>query len=62
MKLKIWLNSGANAFSTYEVIVDTQEYGIEDAEWCSMSEREKEDFAKDIAFEKADWGYTYEKD
>lgn len=58
MKLKVWLNSGANCDSTLERIVDLkEELGMSDETWNALPEYKKEIIAQELAFEKADWGY-----
>lgn len=59
MKLKVWLDSGANAFSCYTQEVDTEkDFGLTDEEWEAIPEDEKyEDYIKEIAFSRADWGF-----
>jgi hypothetical protein len=58
MKIYVWLNSGANAFSKREATIDLNDYGVTDEEWAGMTEDEKEATAKEIAFECADWGFS----
>lgn len=58
MKIKVWCDSGANAFSCREEIVDTEEcFGLTDEEWNDLTEDEREDLVKDTAWERLDWGY-----
>lgn len=57
MKIKVWCDSGANAFSCREVIIETKEFGISDEQWKAMPEDEKLNFVEDIAFERFDWGF-----
>ena len=57
-KFKVWLNSGANIHSKYEVIVSLDELGISEAEWDAMPESEQESIMQEIAFNNADWGYV----
>ncbi|HCJ9395012.1 TPA: hypothetical protein NV922_001318 [Escherichia coli] len=57
-KFKVWLDSGANAFSQYEVEVTTDDLGLSDEEWDQLSEEEKEETMKEIAFERAEWGFS----
>ena len=51
--IKTWLDSGANAQSTY-----WSEFEIEEAEWSAMSEEEREQYAKDYAWDRMDWGWV----
>lgn len=54
-KFKVSLDSGANHASA-RVTEFTLEYiGIEDDEWDGMSEEEKDEVMKDIAFETLEW-------
>lgn len=57
MKLKVWLDSGANINSTYEVETTTEELGFTDEEWNALSHDEKEAEAKEVAFERSEWGW-----
>lgn len=57
MKLKIWLDSGANFQSRREITVGLEEVGLAEEEWLKMTESQKEEFVKDIAFEQAEWGW-----
>lgn len=57
MKLKIWLDSGANIHSCYEVIVTLEEMNVTKEEWDEMTDEEKDDFCREIAFSRSDWGY-----
>lgn len=56
-KFKIWLNSGAGIYSKYEVTYTLDELGLTDDGWDAMNDEEKDDFMREIAFEKSDWGY-----
>lgn len=57
MKIKVWLDSGANHRSKYEVTVDVEDLGFSESEWRSLTEEQREAAAKDLAFEHSDWGY-----
>ena len=57
-KFKVWLDSGANSVSQYSVEVTTDDLGVTDSEWDALSEEEKEETMKEIAFERCDWGFT----
>jgi hypothetical protein len=54
---RVWLDSGANVYSCYKRIVSLDELGIEDEEWDSMSEEERESVMRDIAWDRLDWGF-----
>ena len=58
MKVKVWLDSGANIHSCYQQIVDTEELGYSDEEWEDLPEEEKEDVMKELAFGRSDWGWS----
>lgn len=57
MKLKIWLDSGANIHSKRETTIDLDELGHTEQEWAEFSDKEKEEEVKLIAFETLDWGW-----
>lgn len=54
---KVWLDSGANAYSEYSVEVSLDDLGLTDEEYVELSEEEKEEMFKEIAFERAEWGF-----
>lgn len=56
--LKVWLNSGANAFSCYEQVLTWDDLGFPESEWNEMTEEEQEKYAQEIAFERSDWGFA----
>ncbi|WP_196094824.1 DUF7167 family protein [Enterobacter roggenkampii] len=56
-KFKVFLDSGANIHSKYETEVDLDDFGIESDEWDEMSENEQQEVMREIAFERADWGW-----
>lgn len=57
-KFKVWLDSGANHQSSYKIIVDLDQLGITEEQWEAMSDDEKEGEMREVAFERADWGFT----
>ena len=57
MKIKGYIDSGANIHSCRTEIVTPEELGITEEEWKAMSEEEKEELVKPIAFEQLDWGW-----
>lgn len=62
-KFKVWLDSGANAFSCYEQKIDLEEdLGFSSEEWDALSEKEKDEAMKEVAWERMDWGYAEEED
>lgn len=54
---EVWLDSGANIHSNRKQIITLEELSISDEEWNEMSDEEKEDLMKDIAFDRCSWGY-----
>lgn len=52
LKIKAWLDSGANVYSCREVVFEVDEH-----EWLAMDEQEQELYAKDYAWNRMDWGY-----
>ena len=56
-KFKVWLDSGANAHSCRKVIIELSKCGISDEDFDEMSDDEKEEFFRDIAFQWSDWGW-----
>lgn len=57
-EFRVWLDSGANAFSKREEIVSLGDIGISSEQWDAMSEDERDEVMRDIAFERSDWGYS----
>jgi hypothetical protein len=62
MKLKVWLDSGANIHSCRTEIVEFTDLGVTEAEWDALTEAEQEGLAKEIAFDRADWGFAKVED
>lgn len=56
-KFMVWLDSGANIHSTREQTINLKDIGIEDDEWDTMTEEEKDKAMKEVAFDHAEWGY-----
>lgn len=56
-KFKVYLDSGANIHSKYETEVDLEDFGIESDEWDDMSEEEQQETMREVAWERADWGW-----
>ena len=54
--IKAWLDSGANAYSTYET-----EFEIDEAEWSAMTEEAKNEYARECACAYMDWGWEIKK-
>lgn len=57
MKLRIWCDSGANCHSCRDEIFHFEELNMTEEDWDEMGEDEQEEFAKEIAFERLDWGF-----
>jgi hypothetical protein len=60
IKIRYWLDSGANIHSMYEDVTTTEELGIPDSEWIEMTEEQKDEVMRDLAWERADWGWSEE--
>ena len=58
MKIELWCDSGANAFSCRKEIVDLDDWNIADEEWNSMTEEEREKVIMDWANDGLDIGYS----
>ena len=56
-KVKVWLDSGASTHSEYSVKISLDDIGISDEEWDEMSDDERDEVMRDIAFDRASWGY-----
>ena len=58
MKIRVYLDSGANIHSCYERIIDLEnDLGINESEWAELSEYDKDYMMKEFAFESSEWGY-----
>ena len=57
MKIRVYCDSGASIHSCREEIVSFDELGITQEDWEIMSDFEKEDVVRPIAFERLDWGW-----
>jgi hypothetical protein len=57
-KFKVWLDSGANIHSRREAVVTLDQIGISESEWEIMTDDEREDVMRDIAFDHSDWGFV----
>jgi len=58
MKFKVWLDSGANIHSRRETTISLDDIGISDDEWNQMTEADRDEVMRDVAFERSDWGYV----
>lgn len=56
-KFKVWLDSGANIHSCREQTIDLDDIGIDGDEWDEMSDDEKEEVMRDVAFDRSEWGF-----
>lgn len=57
-KFKVYLDSGANCQSRYEVEVDLDDFGLSSEEWDAMSEEEQQETMREVAWERMEWGYN----
>lgn len=57
-KFKVWLDSGANNQSKYETETTLDELGVTEDQWDALSDAEKDNLMRDVAFEHGDWGYS----
>ena len=56
-KFKVYLDSGANIHSRYVTEVDLDDFGIESEEWDDMSEEEQQETMREVAWQRAEWGW-----
>ena len=56
-KFKVFLNSGANIHSKYETTTSLEELGIGEDVWDGMTEEERDEVMRDVAFDRSEWGY-----
>ena len=52
IRIIAWLDSGANCESSYQTTFE-----IDKQEWLDMNEQEQEEYAKDHAWSRMDWGW-----
>jgi hypothetical protein len=57
LKIKAWLDSGANHDSSFEA-----EFEIDEGEWNLMSEEDKDAYAKEYAWDRMDWGWVVKEE
>ena len=57
-KFKVYLDSGANIHSKYETVVDLEDFDIESDEWDDLSEEEQNETMREVAWERAEWGWA----
>lgn len=60
MKIKTYLNSGANAHSCKKDEYTLESLGISEEEWENMTPQEKDDFMRPIIWDTLEWGYYEE--
>ena len=56
-KFEVWMDSGANIHSKYKTTVSLNDLGVSDEEWQEMTDEQRDDVMRDVAFERSDWGY-----
>lgn len=56
--LTYWLNSGANIHPSRKDSITWDDLGLTEAEWDALSDDEQEEIGRELALERADWGYT----
>lgn len=57
VKIRYWLDSGANSLSTFKDEVSLEDLGLTEPEWDALSEEEKEELIRPLAFDRSDWGF-----
>jgi hypothetical protein len=57
MRIDYWCDSGANIHSCLKGSIDTSEFGLTDEDWLGLSDDEKEEYMKDVALERLNWGF-----
>lgn len=60
-KITFFLDSGANTRSMYKKTFTLDELNLTDEEWDEMSESDKYELAKEIAWDRMDWGFYEEE-
>jgi len=50
--IKVWLDSGANIHSCYRA-----EFEVDANDWDAMSDEQKDEVAKEYAWDRMDWGW-----
>lgn len=50
--IETWLDSGANSQSCYRSYFE-----VDADEWDAMTEDEKDEYAKEVAWDRMDWGW-----
>lgn len=57
-KFNVWCDSGANAHSCRRTTVTLDDLGLSDEEWADMTDEQRDEAMKDVAFERLDWGFA----
>jgi hypothetical protein len=57
-QFNVWLDSGANSESTRSTIVSLKEIGFTNKQWDNLTDLEKDDIMREVAYESAEWGYN----
>lgn len=61
MKIKYWLDSGANINSCRTGEISLEDIGMTLDEWNEASDEVKDEIMKDYAWSEMDWGYKLEE-
>ena len=56
-RFKVFLDSGANIHSKHQTTTSLEELGIEEDVWNGMTEEQRDEVMRDVAFQQAEWGY-----
>lgn len=56
-RFEVWCDSGANIHSKYKTTVSLNDLGVSDEEWSEMTDEQRDEVMRDVAFERSDWGY-----
>ncbi len=59
-RITFYVDSGANIHSMHKVTYSLEELGYSEEAWDNLSEEQKEEIAREIAFERLEWGYYEE--
>ena len=57
-RFRVWNDSGANIHSRYQVTTSLDELDLTEAKWNTMTEDEREEIMREVAFQCSDWGYA----
>lgn len=60
MKVKFWCDSGANIHSCRKETVDLEKWGISDDDWLAMTDKDKDELAREWAYERLEYGWDDE--